>query len=521
VTQYALFDELLAAGYLPRELPPSFSSVAYASRLTASSTTPANRFRRPKWARAGVFTFAKPLGLRRRLAIVNPIHYYNQSLFLSSEWGALQGHINSSPLSLSKPVPDSTGLRALVPQTRQPDLIHNRAQSRSMGKYTVLADVSEFYPSIYTHSIPWALHGKAFAKANLKNRGLRGNRFDRLLRDAQEGQTVGIPIGPDISLVAAEVVLTAVDVLLQAEFGTGTFFRWMDEFEMSFPDHKSAEGGLAVLQHILADFELRLNPRKTRIAGAPFGYEDVWVHELRNFEFGASPTRQARDLVRFFDLIFEHAAKNRGDHVVRYALARLRPTKLDPSNWNLYQQLMSHAAIHELTVMDQYVTNLLVGEQKGFTVDTALAEGVLNFGIEQSALLEQHHETAWALWGVLALGANVTAAAGACLQKVENSIVALLALDALSQGLLPATFSTVTWAGRMTPLDLYDEQWLLSYEANVKGWLPTVGGGDHVAADPNFSQLKTLGVEFYVPVVRPVAPPASIVGLAVPLARSV
>jgi len=179
-----LLYRLLADGYLPRELPPSFSSVAYASRLTSGPTPPPSRFRRPKWARAGVFTFAKPLGLRRRLSIVNPIHYYNQSLFLSSEWGALQGHINSSPLSLSKPIPDSTGIRALVPQIRQPDLIHNRAQSRSMGKYTVLADISEFYPSIYTHSIPWALHGKAFAKANLRNRTLRGNRFDKLLRDA-------------------------------------------------------------------------------------------------------------------------------------------------------------------------------------------------------------------------------------------------------------------------------------------------------------------------------------------------
>ncbi len=33
---------------------------------------------------------------------------------------------------------------------------------------------------------------------------------------------------------------------------------------------------------------------------------------------------------------------------------------------------------------------------------------------------------------------------------------------------------------------LYDEHWLLAYEANVKGWLPSVSGTDHIAADPNF-----------------------------------
>jgi hypothetical protein len=103
----------------------------------------------------------------------------------------------------------------------------------------------------------------------------------------------------------------------------------------------------------------------------------------------------------------------------------------------------------------------------------------------------------------------------------ENSVVALLALDALRQGLLPTTIATAKWAGRMTPLDLYSEQWLLAYGANVKGWLPTVGGGDHVTSDPNFSQLKGLGVEFYTPVARPATPPFSIVGVTVSLARSV
>ena len=43
--------------------------------------------------------------------------------------------------------------------------------------------------------------------------------------------------------------------------------------------------------------------------------------------------------------------------------------------------------------------------------------------------------------------------------------------------------------------ELYGENWLLSYEANIRGWLPTTP--DHVAADPNFGWLKSLGVSFY------------------------
>jgi hypothetical protein len=51
----------------------------------------------------------------------------------------------------------------------------------------------------------------------------------------------------------------------------------------------------------------------------------------------------------------------------------------------------------------------------------------------------------------------------------------------------------------MNGKDLRGEEWLLSYEANVQGWLGTVGGGDHVTADPEFGYLKASGVRFYVP----------------------
>ncbi|WP_304511629.1 hypothetical protein [Desulfobacula sp.] len=59
----------------------------------------------------------------------------------------------------------------------------------------------------------------------------------------------------------------------------------------------------------------------------------------------------------------------------------------------------------------------------------------------------------------------------------------------------------------MTSDALYDEHWLLAYEANVKGWLPSSSGVDHVANDPNFSFLKTNGVNFYNTALA--APPAS------------
>jgi hypothetical protein len=59
------------------------------------------------------------------------------------------------------------------------------------------------------------------------------------------------------------------------------------------------------------------------------------------------------------------------------------------------------------------------------------------------------------------------------------------------------------WSLLMNQSELYGSQWLLSYEARVRGWLGSVGGGNHVTLDPAFAFLEREGVRFY----RQVRPP--------------
>jgi hypothetical protein len=79
----------------------------------------------------------------------------------------------------------------------------------------------------------------------------------------------------------------------------------------------------------------------------------------------------------------------------------------------------------------------------------------------------------------------------------------------------------------MTQEALYDEYWLLAYEANIKNWLPGVGGIDHVSADINFRFLKTNGVHFYdttlaaPPAAVPAAPPAAAAQVPLPTVPTV
>src|SRR5205085_4688237 len=124
--------------------------------------------------------------------------------------------------------------------------------------------------SIYTHSIPWALHTKSIAKAQRRTLALLGNRLDTCVRKLQSDQTVGIPIGPDCSLAIAEIVLCAVDSQMQTSgFMRRRSFRFMDDYEASFDSLAEAEEALGGIQASLASYELTPNPTKTGLKELP------------------------------------------------------------------------------------------------------------------------------------------------------------------------------------------------------------------------------------------------------------
>ena len=70
-----------------------------------------------------------------------------------------------------------------------------------IGKqYVVKCDISTCFPSIYTHSLPWAIMGRDRAK---QDRTVRpdswANKIDKLLQKVSDGETHGLLIGPHSS----------------------------------------------------------------------------------------------------------------------------------------------------------------------------------------------------------------------------------------------------------------------------------------------------------------------------------
>jgi hypothetical protein len=183
--------------------------------------------------------------------------------------------------------------------------------------------------------------------------------------------------------------------------------------------------------------------------------------------------------------------------VLQYAVARLRGLDVDPSNWDLFQRLLLDCVAPEPAALQFALESIISRANAGARPAVEEIEEVVNTLVIEHSGLTHSSEVAWALWACLALGIQVSAAAAAAVSTCEDSVVALLALHCDAQGLVAAPLDKTVWSRFMNAESLYQEHWLLAYEANVKGWLPSEGGGDHVASDANFGFLKSEDVSFY------------------------
>lgn len=127
-------------------------------------------------------------------------------------------------------------------------------------------DITDCYGSIYTHSVPWALHGRKESKDNRDDNSLVGNNIDRLLQAMSWGQTNGIPQGSTLIDFIAEMVLGYADCLLSeriAELKDFEIIRYRDDYRIFVNNPQDGEEILKNLTEVLIGLSLKLNESKT------------------------------------------------------------------------------------------------------------------------------------------------------------------------------------------------------------------------------------------------------------------
>lgn len=497
--------DLLERGYFPKELPsPPFTTITFANLVTtASGLLPADfangadpTYRLLPTSKLTRYSHARGGLLRRKLGIYNPLHYYLLAKEIIDNWSTISTKVSGTTIAATAPEHKVSG-RAIEGKHPQSARTMLALRNRLGRRFVLETDISRFYSSIYTHSIPWALHTKAIAKANRSRGSLLGNNLDYLVRMGQDGQTIGIPIGPDTSLVLAELLMQRCDNELIAKVPKLKGHRFIDDYELTFHTRAEAEDAFHLLEKTLGNFELALNPKKTKVLELPLKFEAAWATELRSHNIRASVSGQAVDLEALINKAFNLHSLYPGEAVLSYAIAKLRMVALHPDNWELFQQLLLLCVTPEPATFPYAIDLIIKWVNAGFSSAIPELQEVVNSIIVTHAPLAHSSEVSHALWASIALKLTLTSEAVSALSKADDSVIALMALDCESRGLMSATLNKSNWLPHMNSTGLYDEHWLLSYEANIKGWLPSAGGLDHVAADPNFGFLKASGVSFY------------------------
>ncbi len=163
------------------------------------------------------------------------------------------------------------------PTLKKHDVISSRCYKDVQGySYHLKIDISQFYPSIYTHSIPWAILGKEDAKKKREKPATKcglynlGDEIDTLLQKMNNKQTKGIPVGATLFHFVAKLITDRIDkefsAFIQKDKIDCEFSHYVDDYFIFCHSEADANRLLSEFGNILNRYELQINAQKTQIS---------------------------------------------------------------------------------------------------------------------------------------------------------------------------------------------------------------------------------------------------------------
>jgi hypothetical protein len=491
----AFIDELLDRGYFPIQLPPGFTTKSFASERSAYED---------EWPAGRVTTMVERFSVprssyyRRNTAILNPVGFYNLAWTVNEYWSEIQAHYKKG--SFSRSVPSDDGLLRAIRLTKFSELHERKITSSSGYKFALVTDITGFFPTIYTHTIPWAIHGKKVAKKNRKkNATYFGNLLDACCMDAQDGQTIGLPIGPDTSHIIAETIGVAIDLEVERTLGfIPSGFRYVDDFYLFFDTRDEAERALAAVVRAAGTFELQINPAKTRIVEVRDIVEDSWKFYVKKLRVGPKRRAQRNDLHHYFETLLNLEKRFKDESIVKYGLKQLSSMIVKKTNWDVLEAYLykcGYGFPNTIQVIAHFLTTY---HFHGYALDLDAAARFCNNQISSCAASDHHGEVAWLLWICKELKIAIEEDVVLEVAKMESATCTLILLDLKQSEIISTAIPEKYLKPYAQASALREQSWLLAYEAGRRGWL----GNRRVSfidEEDYFGPLLRAGVEFYDP----------------------
>lgn len=431
---------------------------------------------------------------------MNPISQLFLTKKIADDWVDIKRFLGTSKITLDSPLLYEDSTRA-IPKPDFNLISLKRIDAEARYEHILVSDISRFYGTIYTHTLPWAMHGKAHCKANLNNHAvmssLLGNSLDALVRKGQDNQTIGIPIGPDTSRILAEIIAVGIEREFStlSGFSHDRVFRYVDDWFLGFDGAGEAEDAISLLSKACSEFELELNDGKTVVVDPFDPVEELWPAELREHRFRAPRADQARDVRHYFSKAFHFAADRRDQNVLDFALKRIRTVRVHRDNAPLFESYVVRAARVNPTSFPTAAQILINMNYQGVPLSKDKIRKLIFDTISKTAVVGRHGELSWALFLAKGLRIAIPKKVIKPVLDVESSACALVTLDLQQMGLIQGGIDTTFWRSFMNSDGLIGNMWLLAYEADFKNWLPSPS--NHVDLHPFFEPLKRKGVFFY------------------------
>lgn len=434
----------------------------------------------------------------RRHAVPNPIAHLLLSRVLADNFVDLTKSARQSLISLSPLVLDWSGPRALVRPTIDAldDFRINLASRRE--KYAA-ADIHAFFHSIYTHAIPWAIHGKTFAKRNRRPIHY-GNLIDLLCRNAQDGQTIGLPVGPDTSRLIAEVVASAIDDILQKKLGVGArdASRYIDDYTLSSPADHTGEAMLAAVRQAAAHFELELNNDKSSIHSTALRPAKGWqraAHAYIPRPAGPAGAVDAGEIEHFLYQLGRLCLAHPDLNIEKFGLQNARSALVAVDSWQPLQFALISAYRRNSSLVSLLVEVCLLRQISHHDVQSDVLIEFIENRLPVLASGNRTGEIIWLLFMAARLRLPLSAAKLKPLYAMENGFVALLVALLDRRGLVNGAIDRRLWDTSLNQDGLRGPMWLYAYEAVGAGLLP--GASDaFILSDPYFSLLHSKKIRF-------------------------
>lgn len=313
----------------------------------------------------------------RRITLINPLYYvyFCRQITAPKNWKKIKEKFKSfesNELFLCSSIPirkNNTSTIAASVMSWWEDFEQKSLALSLEYEFMFSTDISNFYPSIYTHSFEWVFIPKEEAKKKGNNDN-PGRLIDSHIQMMMSNQTNGIPLGSTLMDTFAELILGQIDIDLRKEtdklnISNYKVVRYRDDYRIFSNSKDDLDRISKCLVGVLGNFGLDLNSKKTEL------HEDIVFHSLKSAKKDYIKEERPKSLQKMLYIIYLFSLKHPNSKTtVRYLNDFLK---------KLFRRKKVANSGHQLEAMLGITSSIMAKNPTTYPVGTAIFSKLLSF----------------------------------------------------------------------------------------------------------------------------------------------